>query len=291
MSAPRPRDPTTMSAAASSSARNPARRSAANHATHVAPPSEPPRLVPLPRGASLRRATDRQPASSGPPVTPIPVWGLRVDKHAPVPVAIRAGLRGARTRAMPNEIRPSRRHHRCRAVHSLLPSLPTEPGSPCGSPALRRRAHHLEIATHSGPRGSWVVGPTRVWRDAGRAAREWGHPPHRGDPPPRRCSPDGWSASTEVCMCGTIICGITDSAGGRGAAELGAALSARLGLRLVLVHVIDDRSPGHTALTRRAGAERIATALDSGCGERHGDTGRGRRARRSARAGRGRRRS
>lgn len=62
-------------------------------------------------------------------------------------------------------------------------------------------------------------------------------------------------------MHGTIICGITGSAGGRGAAELSAALSARLELRLILVHVIDDRSPGHTTPIARAGAERMAAAL------------------------------
>jgi nucleotide-binding universal stress UspA family protein len=62
-------------------------------------------------------------------------------------------------------------------------------------------------------------------------------------------------------MGGTIVCGIADSAGGRGAAELGAALSARLGLRLVLVYVIDARLPDDTGLAPTAGAERTATAL------------------------------
>jgi nucleotide-binding universal stress UspA family protein len=62
-------------------------------------------------------------------------------------------------------------------------------------------------------------------------------------------------------MGGTIVCGIADSAGGRGAAEFGAALSARLGLRLVLVYVIDARSPADTGLAPTAGAERVATAL------------------------------
>jgi nucleotide-binding universal stress UspA family protein len=41
-------------------------------------------------------------------------------------------------------------------------------------------------------------------------------------------------------MCdGTIVCGVTDSPEGRAAAQLAGALSARLGLRLVLAHVID----------------------------------------------------
>jgi nucleotide-binding universal stress UspA family protein len=38
-------------------------------------------------------------------------------------------------------------------------------------------------------------------------------------------------------MRGTIVCGVTDSEAGRGALALGAELSERLGLRLVLVHV------------------------------------------------------
>jgi nucleotide-binding universal stress UspA family protein len=62
-------------------------------------------------------------------------------------------------------------------------------------------------------------------------------------------------------MGGTIVCGIADSAGGRGAAELGAALSARLRLRLLLVHVIDAQAQEQTGLAPRAGAERMATAI------------------------------
>ena len=41
-------------------------------------------------------------------------------------------------------------------------------------------------------------------------------------------------------MGGTIVCGLTRSAAARDAAELGAALAARLGMRLVLVHVSQD---------------------------------------------------
>lgn len=61
-------------------------------------------------------------------------------------------------------------------------------------------------------------------------------------------------------MSGTIICGVTESPNGRGAAELAHALGLRLGLRLVLVHVVDGVPAGtHESLTarqRRSGAER-----------------------------------
>jgi nucleotide-binding universal stress UspA family protein len=62
---------------------------------------------------------------------------------------------------------------------------------------------------------------------------------------------------------GTIVCGVTEAQDGRNAAELAHALSARLGLRLVLVYVVDGIPPGTqeslTARQRLAGAER---ALD-----------------------------
>jgi nucleotide-binding universal stress UspA family protein len=45
-------------------------------------------------------------------------------------------------------------------------------------------------------------------------------------------------------MRGTIICGVSETPDGRVAAELARALGARLGLRLVLVHVIDGVPPG-----------------------------------------------
>jgi nucleotide-binding universal stress UspA family protein len=61
-------------------------------------------------------------------------------------------------------------------------------------------------------------------------------------------------------MGGTIVCGVTDSLDGRAAAQLAGALSARLGLRLVLAHVVDglpnealDSVTGQQLLT---GAER-----------------------------------
>lgn len=71
---------------------------------------------------------------------------------------------------------------------------------------------------------------------------------------------------------GTIVCGVTETRDGRGAAELARALVGRLGLRLVLVHVLDGVPPGtHESLTarqRQAGAERILSeiARDSGQG-------------------------
>jgi nucleotide-binding universal stress UspA family protein len=64
-------------------------------------------------------------------------------------------------------------------------------------------------------------------------------------------------------MGGTLVCGVTETPDGREAAELARALGARLGLRLVLVHVVDGVPPGTqeslTARQRQAGAER---ALD-----------------------------
>lgn len=44
-------------------------------------------------------------------------------------------------------------------------------------------------------------------------------------------------------MGGTIVCGVTRSAAARDAAELAAALAARLRTRLVLVHVSADGEP------------------------------------------------
>jgi nucleotide-binding universal stress UspA family protein len=44
-------------------------------------------------------------------------------------------------------------------------------------------------------------------------------------------------------MGGTIVCGVTGTAAARDAAELAAALAARLGLRLVRVHVAPGDAP------------------------------------------------
>lgn len=61
-------------------------------------------------------------------------------------------------------------------------------------------------------------------------------------------------------MRGTIVCGVTESPDGRSAAELARALGQRLGLRLVLVHVVDGVPAGtHESLTarqRQSGADR-----------------------------------
>jgi nucleotide-binding universal stress UspA family protein len=66
-------------------------------------------------------------------------------------------------------------------------------------------------------------------------------------------------------MGGTIVCGVTETSGGRTAAELARALVSRLGLRLVLVHVLDGVPPGTqeslTARQRQAGAERILNEI------------------------------
>jgi nucleotide-binding universal stress UspA family protein len=66
-------------------------------------------------------------------------------------------------------------------------------------------------------------------------------------------------------MGGTILCDVTDACAGEGAAAFAGALGARLGLRLVLVHVVTsvppaarDRVAGHGL---RAGAERTLESL------------------------------
>lgn len=64
---------------------------------------------------------------------------------------------------------------------------------------------------------------------------------------------------------GTVVCGVTETTDGRGAAELAGALGRRLGLRLVLVHVVDGVPPGTqeslTSRQRQAGAERVLAEL------------------------------
>jgi nucleotide-binding universal stress UspA family protein len=66
-------------------------------------------------------------------------------------------------------------------------------------------------------------------------------------------------------MTGTIVCGVTESPDGRSAAELAHALGARLGLRLVLVYVVDGVPAGTqeslTARQRQSGAERTLTEI------------------------------
>jgi nucleotide-binding universal stress UspA family protein len=77
-------------------------------------------------------------------------------------------------------------------------------------------------------------------------------------------------------MSGTIVCGVTESPDGRNAAELAHALGLRLGLRLVLVSVIDGVPKGtHESLTarqRQSGTERtleeIAREIGNGTEKR-----------------------
>lgn len=64
---------------------------------------------------------------------------------------------------------------------------------------------------------------------------------------------------------GTLICGVTETPDGRSAVEPARALAARLGLRLVLVHVLDGVPAGtHESLgarQRQMGADRLLAEL------------------------------
>ncbi|HYZ78393.1 MAG TPA: universal stress protein [Gaiellaceae bacterium] len=66
-------------------------------------------------------------------------------------------------------------------------------------------------------------------------------------------------------MRGTVLCDVTDSLAGRSAAEFAGALGARLGLRLVLVHVVTGvpRAALESVTGRqlRSGAERTVAAI------------------------------
>jgi nucleotide-binding universal stress UspA family protein len=71
-------------------------------------------------------------------------------------------------------------------------------------------------------------------------------------------------------MAGTVLCGVNESAGARNAAHVAAALSKRLELRLVLVHVADgftmaDGSEGNdeglTTMQVRSGGKRLLDQL------------------------------
>jgi nucleotide-binding universal stress UspA family protein len=72
-------------------------------------------------------------------------------------------------------------------------------------------------------------------------------------------------------MSGTIVCGVADSPDARGAAELARAIGARLGLRLVLVHVVDGVPAGTqeslTARQRQTGAERTLNEIARDLGD------------------------
>jgi len=73
-------------------------------------------------------------------------------------------------------------------------------------------------------------------------------------------------------MSGTIVCGVTESPDRRGAAELAHALGSRLGLRLVLVCVVEGVPSGtHESLTarqRQSGAERALDEIARDIGNR-----------------------
>jgi nucleotide-binding universal stress UspA family protein len=64
---------------------------------------------------------------------------------------------------------------------------------------------------------------------------------------------------------GTIVCGVRELPDDRGAAALAHELGERLGLRLVLVHVVDGVPPGAdesiTVRQRRTGAERMVGTI------------------------------
>jgi nucleotide-binding universal stress UspA family protein len=66
-------------------------------------------------------------------------------------------------------------------------------------------------------------------------------------------------------MGGTIVCGVREPLAGRSAAELARAVGARLGLRLVLVHVVDGVLQGTedslTARQRHSGGEKALDAI------------------------------
>jgi len=71
-------------------------------------------------------------------------------------------------------------------------------------------------------------------------------------------------------MGGTIVCGVTETPDGRSAADLAHALGTRLGLRLVLVYVLEgvplSTRDSLTARQRQTGAEQILNdvALETG---------------------------
>ena len=73
-------------------------------------------------------------------------------------------------------------------------------------------------------------------------------------------------------MAGTIVCGVSDSAEEKEAVELADALGSRLGLRLVLVSVVDGVPPGSeeslTARQRLSGTRQTLDGLvrDAGGG-------------------------
>jgi nucleotide-binding universal stress UspA family protein len=73
-------------------------------------------------------------------------------------------------------------------------------------------------------------------------------------------------------MGGTVVCGVTGTPDGRGAADLAHALGTRLELRLVLVHVVEgvalDTQESLSARQRQAGAEQILNEIALEIGDR-----------------------
>jgi nucleotide-binding universal stress UspA family protein len=63
-------------------------------------------------------------------------------------------------------------------------------------------------------------------------------------------------------MAGTVLCGVNDSAGARNAARVAGALSERLDLRLVLVHVAD----ASTLANGSAGNDESVTTMQARIG-------------------------
>ena len=61
-------------------------------------------------------------------------------------------------------------------------------------------------------------------------------------------------------MRGTIVCDVTEPLAGRSAAEFAGAIGARVGLRLVLVHVVSV-ADDHTASDGRSAADRTLEAI------------------------------
>jgi nucleotide-binding universal stress UspA family protein len=74
-------------------------------------------------------------------------------------------------------------------------------------------------------------------------------------------------------MGGTIVCGVDETAEDQSAAELASALGARLGLRLVLVAVVDGvpaaARESVTGRQRQSGAERALREIAGALGDGH----------------------
>src|SRR5581483_871806 len=135
--------------------------------------------------------------------------------------------------------------------------------------ASRRRARRLARSRHrGGAHLGRLTGRTGNRRPAPRAGRGR-RCARRTDPFPGRRRRDQAERRART-ISGTIVCGVNEAPGGRSAAELARALGVRLGLRLVLVHVVDDLPAGtHDSLggrQRRSGAERTLAELASEIG-------------------------